>query len=220
MAYRPLTQTLTGTYTMADGMPQLQFLVPGGAGRTVLLPPVASSKGKFYILVNKTLAGENLTVKEATNTTTVGVIAPSQLVIFYCDGAVWYSGLDTAQGLIQPLPAFTSISTAGAVTFTAAQILSGVIVRDPNGAGRSDVLPTAALLVAALPGVAIGDTIFTHIINGADAAETITLLIGAGGTFDANQTAAAQVIPQFHSKILKIRFTNVTAAAEAYAACF
>lgn len=114
------------------------------------------------------------------------------------------------------IPAPASIATAGAATYTAAQILGGLIVRDTNGASRSDTLPTAALLVAALAGVRVGDVVNCRIINGADAAEVLTILVGAGGAFDANQTAASQVIPQNASKTLTIRFTNVTAAAEAY----
>lgn len=106
-----------------------------------------------------------------------------------------------------------SINTAGAATYTAAQILSGIIVRDPNGAGRTDTLPTAALLVAAMNKPAVGDTLAVTIVNGADAAETITLAGGTGGTFDANQTAASQVIPQNTSKTVRIRITNVTTPA-------
>lgn len=113
-------------------------------------------------------------------------------------------------------PAPASIATVGPATYTAAQILGGIIVRDTNGAARSDTLPTAALLVAALPGVRVGDVVRCQIINGADAAEVLTILVGAGGAFDANQTAASQVIGQNVSKTLTIRFTNVTAAAEAY----
>lgn len=123
-------------------------------------------------------------------------------------------GVDVLQG--DALPAAASINTAGAVTYTAAQMLGGIIVRDPNGAGRTDVLPTAALLVAAIPGAAVGDIIKTQIINGADAAEVLTLSAGAGGAFDANQTAASQVIGQNNSKTITIRLTNVTPASEAY----
>jgi predicted RecA/RadA family phage recombinase len=113
-------------------------------------------------------------------------------------------------------PAPASYATAGPQTYTAADILGRTIVRDPNGASRTDVLPTAALLVAALPGVRIGDTVDCLIINGADAAETITLNAGSGGGFDANQTAASRLIGQNASKVVRIRFTNVTAASEAY----
>lgn len=115
-------------------------------------------------------------------------------------------------------PAAASYSTAGNITFTAADILGRTIVRATNGASRTDVLPTAALLVAALPGVRVGDVVDCLIVNGATAAETITLTAGAGGAFDANQPAGARVIPQNGSKTLRIRFTNVTAASEAYVA--
>lgn len=117
----------------------------------------------------------------------------------------------------------TSDNTVGNRTFTAAEILSGVIVRDPNGASRSDVLPTAALLVAAVTalgrgGAQVGDIVEVLITNGADAAEVITLGAGAGGGFDANQQAVSRVIGQNTSKVVRIRLTNVTAAAEAYVA--
>jgi predicted RecA/RadA family phage recombinase len=113
-------------------------------------------------------------------------------------------------------PAAASYSTAGPVTYTAADVLGRTIVRDPNGAARTDVLPTAALLVAALPGVRVGDVVDCLIVNGADAAEAITLQAGAGGAFDANQTAASRIIGQNASKLVRVRFTNVTAASEAY----
>lgn len=113
-------------------------------------------------------------------------------------------------------PAAASHSDAGGVTITAAEFLGRTIVADPNGAGRTYTLPTAALLVAALPGVRVGDVLDCLIVNGADAAEAITLAAGTGGAFDANQTAASRVIGQNTSKLVRIRFTNVTAASEAY----
>lgn len=115
-------------------------------------------------------------------------------------------------------PAAASYSTAGPQTYTAADILGRTIVRDPNGAGRTDVLPTAALLVAAVPGAKVGQILDCLIVNGADAAETITLSAGTGGGFDANQTASSRVIPQNASKLVRIRLTNVTPSSEAYVA--
>lgn len=116
------------------------------------------------------------------------------------------------------VPAPQSYATVGAQVYTAADVLGGIIVRDTNGASRTDTLPTAALLVAALPGVRVGDVVRVQVINGADAAEVLTINAGAGGGFDANQTAASRNIGQNASKILTIRFTNVTLAAEAYVA--
>jgi hypothetical protein len=110
----------------------------------------------------------------------------------------------------------TSVATAGAATITAAMILSGIYVRDCAGAGRTDTLSTAALLVAALTDPRVGDTLRLYIINGSDAAETLTIAAGTGGAFDTNQTAASRVVPQNASRLLHIRLTNVTSGAEAY----
>ena len=84
----------------------------------------------------------------------------------------------------------TTDSTAGALTYTAAMLLGGIILRDPNGAGRSDVTPTAALLLAALPGFAVGDAFEFTIRNTADAAETITVTAGTGVTLSGTMTIA------------------------------
>lgn len=111
-----------------------------------------------------------------------------------------------------------SYATVGPQTYTAADVLSGIIVRDCAGAGRSDVLPTAALLVAAMTGPQVGDVIRCSVVNGSDAAETLTIGAGSGGGFDANQTAASRVIAQNGSKVLTIRLTGVTSGAEAYVA--
>jgi hypothetical protein len=111
-----------------------------------------------------------------------------------------------------------SYATAGAQTYSAADILSGIIVRDCAGAGRSDVLPTAALLVAAVTGAQVGDELQCIIVNGSDAAETLTIGAGTGGAFDANQTVASRVIPQNASKVLTIRLTNVSTGTQAYVA--
>lgn len=113
-------------------------------------------------------------------------------------------------------PAAASKATAGAVTLTAAEVLGGVVVADCAGAGRTYTLPTAALLVAAMPGAQVGDIVRCLVVNGSDAAETITIAEGSGGGWDTNQTATSRVIPQNTSKTLTIRLTNVTASSEAY----
>lgn len=110
----------------------------------------------------------------------------------------------------------TLLNTAGALTYTNSDIVGGIILRDPNGASRTDVLPTAALLVALLRGEEIGDMINVAIINCADAAETITITAGSGGAFDTNITATAKIIGQDLTKVVRIRITNVTAGSEAY----
>jgi hypothetical protein len=110
-----------------------------------------------------------------------------------------------------PKLAATTDSTAGALTYTAAMLLGGIILRDPNGAGRSDVTPTAALLLAAIPGAIVGTAFEFTIRNTADAAETITVTAGTGATLSGTMTIA-----QNNSKRFLVVFTNVTAASEAY----
>lgn len=101
-----------------------------------------------------------------------------------------------AIGLTRTWPFFTlndqqdqppvAVSTAGAATYTVLQIMRGTIQRDPNGASRTDTLPTAALLIAGLAGrytlASDGDELQFRLQNTADAAETITLAAGANCT--------------------------------------
>lgn len=108
-------------------------------------------------------------------------------------------------------------STAGALTYTAAQFLSTLIARDPNGAGRADTTPTAAEMVAALYAgigeVLDGDTnqlIETIYINTANAAETLTITAGSGVTLVGDATVA-----QNETRHLYIRFTDTKPGQEA-----
>ena len=77
-------------------------------------------------------------------------------------------------------------ATAGAVTYTAAQCLQGIILRDPNGGAVSDVTPTAALIIAELQkrGLyqGIGTTFEFLVVNEANAAEVLTITAGANVT--------------------------------------
>ena len=109
-----------------------------------------------------------------------------------------------------------SSNNAGNLTYTAAQILTGIIVRDCNGAARTDTLDTAANIVAAVPNAKVGDIIECAIVNGTNAAFAITVAAGAGGGFDANQAAATRIVGQNTSKKMHIRLTNVGAGTEAY----
>lgn len=115
----------------------------------------------------------------------------------------------------------TNITTAGAVTLTAAQILGGYITRDCNGANRTDTLPTAALLVAQIRayaseiGVQLPGVIsFEFVIqNTTGAAYTITVQQGSGGSAASGHTLT---IAQSNSKRFSIQITNTTPGSEAY----
>lgn len=114
----------------------------------------------------------------------------------------------TGKPIVQKFTATTE-ATAGNVTYTAAQVLGGLILRDPNGGARSDVTPTAALLVAGLPGVEADDVLECVVVNTADAAEVLTITAGAGVTL-----VPASITPtQNEVTRLWIRFTNVATPA-------
>ena len=106
----------------------------------------------------------------------------------------------------------TTDSTAGVITYTAAQLLGGLILRDCNGAGRADVVPSAALMVAAIPGCVVGSSFYFTIRNTSSTAVSITVTAnGADTTISGTATIA-----QNNSKMFLLRITNVTASSEAY----
>lgn len=110
--------------------------------------------------------------------------------------------------------------TDAAQTYTAAQLLSGFIIRQV-GTGRTDTLPTAALLVAAIQGVMVGHSFNFRVRNTSSSSVNITVAAGTGGTFGGTisgihygtQTAT---IAQNADRMFKVIFTNVTAGSEAY----
>lgn len=108
------------------------------------------------------------------------------------------------------LASVTTDATAGVLTMTAAMLLGGLILRDPAGAGRNDVTPTAAAIVAAIPNAKVGDRFEFTIRNTADAAETITVTAGSGVSLSGTMTIA-----QNNSKRFLAVLTNVTPDAEA-----
>lgn len=95
-------------------------------------------------------------------------------------------------------------------TWTAAQVMGGYIRRTLTLTARSDTTPTAALLVAAVPG-AVVNTSFDLLVTRTDAAAVnLTVVGGAGVTITGTATVGAS-----NSKLFRVVFTNVTAAAEA-----
>ncbi len=70
----------------------------------------------------------------------------------------------------------TADNTAAAATYTAAEVLSGLILRSPaGGANVTDVMPTAANLIAAMPGAVTGMSFTTFVDAGATPNAAITL---------------------------------------------
>ena len=111
-----------------------------------------------------------------------------------------------------PVPTFTvaTDATSALITYTVAQLIGGFLIRTP-GASRSDVMPTAALLLAAIPSPEVGVGFDFTIKNGAGSAYTITVTAGTGVT-----TSGTMTIAQNYTKRFRVVFTNVTAGSEAY----
>lgn len=196
-------------------------IVPGTVRANKAVVAGANKQVDTLDITTPKIGGVAVTATAAETNTLAGVVAGTAAAskALVADANKDLSTLRNFRAaFVLPTLTATSDATAGARTYTAAEILGGIIVRDTNGASRSDVLPTAALLVAAMPGCAVGDTIRCWIINGADAAEVLTIGAGSGGAFDTNQTATSRVIGQNSSKLLHIRLTNVTALSEAYVA--
>ena len=86
----------------------------------------------------------------------------------------------------------TTYAVSGVMAMTAAQILGGLILRDPGGAARADTLPTAALIIAALKEandqVNIGDSFEFIIRNTSSGSWTITVTIATGLTLSGTMT--------------------------------
>lgn len=121
--------------------------------------------------------------------------------------------LGMCPAIADSVQSFTTVATkttAGVVTYTAAELVGGLILRDPNGAARSDVTPTAAQIVGAITGATATSSFEFIIRNDADAAETITLTAGAGVTISGTATIA-----QNNSKRFRAVITNAGSGTEA-----
>lgn len=115
--------------------------------------------------------------------------------------------VQTTQPLLEEM---TQTALTDTATVTAAQLKTKVLDGTPTAAATY-TLPTAALLVAAIPNAQVGDSFFFVINNKAASALTITVAAGTGGTADGTLTVAQNVIRTF-----LVIITNVAATSEAY----
>ena len=128
-------------------------------------------------------------------------------------------GMPHLSSLLYPklVPAQIVLSTAGGVrTLTAAELLGGLLLIDCQDAQTLN-LPTAALLSAAIPGVAVGTSFDVNVVNYGDSLLTIGL--GAGITKPAIAGVSPLLtIATLSSKQLKLLCTSIAqgAAVEAW----
>lgn len=110
----------------------------------------------------------------------------------------------------------TTINTAGNVAYTASQILSGLILRDCVGSGRSDTIIAASTILDEMhsltPVPTVGSSFRVTIRNTSDGAETITLPAGpvGGVTISGGNT-----LVQHTTRTYLVVFTNVGSGTEA-----
>ena len=61
-----------------------------GTSETLLMVPEANADGMTVYIHN--VGGENITVKEDSDSTVLGLVAPDAGSVFYCDGTTWQGG--------------------------------------------------------------------------------------------------------------------------------
>lgn len=102
-------------------------------------------------------------------------------------------------------------ATDGNATYTAAQVLAGIITRSNMSSNRVDAFPTAANLVAAINGCVVG-TSFDLVINNDDTAQTVTV---NGASTGITYQGTATAIAAGEARFFRVLITNVTGASEA-----
>jgi len=99
--------------------------------------------------------------------------------------------------------------TDAAVVLTSAQLQNGTLNANAFTTGRVLTLPTAAALVAALPGAMKGSSLTVSVICGSGG--TATLAAGTGGSALGNMVVLVSTSGQF-----RVRLTGVASGSEAY----
>ncbi|MCP4484126.1 MAG: tail fiber domain-containing protein [Flavobacteriaceae bacterium] len=159
---------------------------------------IISSTGSLQI--DNTNATGNTILSLGDNTATSVVIqnnSSTEVSRFYASGRSTFSGDVMFFGRTSRETTVTTINTAGNVTYNPSQFWGGIIRRDPNGANRSDVTPTADSFFTNTLYVQVGSSYKFSIENTADAVETITLTAGTGVTLVGSMTIGQGEIRQF-----------------------
>lgn len=125
-------------------------------------------------------------------------------------GQPHFAGVAVGSDYLTKLTTVTTKDDEEAVTFTAAELLGGLILRDPNGDDRADLVPTAAQIIAALDTPVVGTSFEFTIRNTSNAGsgETITLTPDTGATVTISGTAT---IVRLQTKRFKAVVTSGTA---------
>lgn len=112
--------------------------------------------------------------------------------------------------LAYPTVTPTANAVAAAVTFSVAEILSGMILRDTASSARADLVPTAANIVAGINGCQANTSFRTIIRNTSSGAGSITVTTNTGITLSGTMTIAYLTQKEF-----LVVVTSVVPGAEA-----
>lgn len=74
--------------------------------------------------------------------------------------------------------------------FTTTHVINGIYHQTNGGTPGTRTLPSAADMIAAIPGAGVGTT-FRFVVHNADAADTLTVAVPASGTAYGTLTVAA-----------------------------
>lgn len=119
------------------------------------------------------------------------------------------------------LESITTITTTGNVSYTAAQVIGGTIVRNLSGAIRTDAFPTATAIIAALgTNVAIvGYTFKTYIQNiSSSSDEILTINLTSAGLTPIQSTVIPNTNPTLAITdilVVSLTLTNIGSGTEA-----
>jgi len=80
------TETLSGGKTLVVNDALVQFLDPGGSGRTVVLPALAD--GLRVVIANRADGSEVITINDAAGNT-IATPTQNETATVWCDGTNW-----------------------------------------------------------------------------------------------------------------------------------
>ena len=145
--YNGTLATLAGTESLTNKTltaPKIGTSILDTAGLELLKLTATATAVNELTLANAAAGGSPVLSATGDDTDVSIVLTPKGAGKIVCKKDVIRFGVAVAN------------TTASDQTFTAAQMLTGLISRDPNGGNRADLLDTAANIVAAIPGAEIG----------------------------------------------------------------
>jgi hypothetical protein len=147
---------------------------------------------------------------------TTGAVTAAEKYVKSATGAAGWNRIIVANDAVAPLTTSVKACTDADTVLTAAEVLGTITTMTP-GAARNITLPTAALLVAAIPGCKVGSTVELTVVNNAAATHVATVVKGEGITDGSHADLLA--VAAKSCKTFKIRVTAIgTPAALIYQA--